>query len=281
MKSINKVKKYFVRAIYISLAISAIAASAYIARYYYDIYIARKQSDLLNGISIKDNLIIERQAFIEDEISSNDTENVDNTATTQVTERMLQLEQLQKENPDIIGWIEIENTNINYPVLQGSDNSFYVSHNYKKEKNISGAIFLDSSYVWEPPSSNLLIYGHNNQNGTMFEDLLKYKSKRFYEDHPVIRFTTNNEDAYYEIFSVFESQVYYKSQTDVFRYYYFVNAKNEKEFYEYVQNAKNASLYNIGIKPEYGEQLMTLSTCAYHTKDGRFVVVAKKNKQGS
>ena len=297
MSKINKKSwSFFAWSIYIILAIIIIATTAYISRYYYDMYLARQQSKLLDNISIDENNITNGEFLSTDnssednsvqdiliignsssEISSDEnSNNTINDTTTPKTERMLKIKELQKENSDIIGWIEIENTNINYPVLQGTDNSFYVSHNYKKQKNISGAIFLDKDYVWDPPSSNLLIYGHNNQNGTMFEDLLKYRYKSFYEQHPVIRFTTNNEDAYYEIISAFPSQVYYKSQTDVFKYYYFVNASNEKEFYEYVRNAKNASLYDTGKTAEYGDQLMTLSTCAYHTTDGRFVVVARK-----
>ncbi len=288
MKKDKKIINVFIRAIYIMLALLIIASVAYISRYYYDIYIAQKQSDLLDEISLDDNLTIEKQSAIQEENSLDNINNVDTPLVTDIvdtnqtnqehtiTERMLKLQELQKQNSDIIGWIEIENTNINYPVLQCSDNDFYVTHNYKKERNISGAIFLDKNYVWNPPSSNLLIYGHNNQNGTMFQDLLKYKNKKFYEQHPIIRFTTNNEDSYYEIFSVFESQVYYKSQTDVFKYYYFVNAKNEEEYNEFVENSKKSSLYDTGKTAEYGEQLMTLSTCAYHTQDGRFVVVAKK-----
>ena len=151
---------------------------------------------------------------------------------------MLKLDQLQKDNPDIIAWIEIENTNINYPVLQGNDNNYYLKHNYKKEYSINGSIFLDMNYNWNPPSTNLLIYGHNNKNNTMFQDLLKYKNKQFYEEHPIIKFTTINEEANYEILSVFESRVFNKSEQNVFRYYYFINAKNKEEFDNFINNAK-------------------------------------------
>lgn len=203
--------------------------------------------------------------------------NVDSTKVTeQKTERMLQLEELQKENSEIIGWLEIEGTNINYPVLQGKDNEFYMKNNYKKEKSKNGSIFLDKSYNWDIPSSNLLLYGHNNKNGTMFQELLKYKKEDFYKEHTKIKFTTNKEDSVYEIMSVFYSRVYYKNEKNVFRYYYFVNAENEQEYNDFVNNAKKASIYDTGITAEYGEQLLTLSTCEYSQEDGRFVVVAKK-----
>ena len=122
----------------------------------------------------------------------------------------------------------------------------------------------------------ILIYGHRNKKGLMFEDLMKYTKQDFYENHKTIQFTTNIEDSTYEILSVFYSRVYYKSEQNVFRYYYFVNAENEQEYNEYVNNCKKASLYETGVNAEYGEQLLTLSTCEYSQTDGRFVVVAKK-----
>lgn len=261
----NKNRKLLIIIIYILIIISLITAITYLLICYHNLSITLKQSNLLNEISIDKNIIAQN------EVSPDNDTNI-----VQKSERIIQVEELQKINPDIIGWIEIENTNINYPVLQGTDNSFYLNHDYQKEKNKNGAIFLDANYIWNPPSSNLLIYGHNNQNGTMFEDLLKYKNEKFYQEHPLIRFTTNTEDSYYEIISVFNSKVYYKSQNDVFKYYYFINANDENEFNEYIKNVKQASLYDTGKTAQYGEQLMTLSTCSYHTKDGRFVVVAKK-----
>ena len=198
--------------------------------------------------------------------------------TNEKTEKMLKLEKLQKENEDIVAYIEIDGTNINYPVLQASDNDFYMKKNYKKEYSKDGAIFVDKDYNWEKPSTNLLIYGHNNSNGQMFCDLLKYKDESFYQEHPTIKFTTNKEEAEYEIIAVFRSRVYYKSEKNVFRYYYFIDAENEEQFDSFVENSKKSSLYNTGKTAQYGDQLMTLSTCSYHTEDGRFAVVAKKKK---
>ena len=198
--------------------------------------------------------------------------------TDERTERMLQVEELKKENQDIVGWIEIEGTNINFPVLQGTDNQYYMEHTYTKEYSKGGSIFLDKSYDWNLPSTNLLLYGHNNKNGTMFQNLLKYKDESFYQEHPNIRFTTINDDCQYEIISAFLSRVYYEDEQNVFRYYYFINANDEIEYNNYIEESKKASLYDTGKSSEYGEQLLTLSTCSYHTEDGRFVVVAKKVK---
>jgi len=193
------------------------------------------------------------------------------------TERMVKLKELQKENSDIVGWLEIEGTKINYPVLQTDDNDFYMTRDYKKEYSREGSLFLDKDYDWTIPSSNLLIYGHNKIGSTeMFADLIKYKKQDFYNEHKTIRFTTAEEDAEYEIISVFLSRVYYKSEKNVFRYYFFINAETEEEFMDYVNNVKIASLYPIEATAKYGDQLITLSTCEYSQEDGRLAVVARK-----
>ena len=204
---------------------------------------------------------------------------IDNTQITDTkTERMLQIEELQKENQEIIGWLEIEDTNINYPICQTNNNDFYLTHNYKKEKASTGSLFLDKDFDMVNGSSNYLIYGHRNKQGLMFEDLMKYAKEDFYKKHTKIKFTTLKEDVDYEIMSVFYSRVYYQDEKNVFRYYYFVNAENENEYNNYVEQCKKVSIYDTGITAEYGEQLLTLSTCEYSQEDGRFVVVAKKVK---
>ena len=255
MKQIKGKRKKIYILIYIFLTLLIIFATVYILEYFLLKKEAIEESKLLNTIDVDESKITENE-----------------------TERMLQVKDLQMENPDIVGWIEIENTSINYPVLQGTDNEYYLSHNYKKEKSKKGSIILSKDYDWNLSSNNLLIYGHNVKNGEMFQDLLKYQDEEFYKDHPIIRFTTEKKDVEYEIISVFKSMVYYKSEKDVFKYYNFINPETEKEYNEFVENVKNLSLYNIDETAQYGEQLITLSTCSYHTEDGRFVVVGKEKE---
>ena len=224
---------------------------------------ARKESNLLNTIKIEENNTTENEVLTEEAKEQN------------VTERMLKVRELKKENPDIVGWIEIEGTKISYPVLQGEDNEYYLNHNYKNEKTANGSIFLNKDYDWNVPSTNLLIYGHNMKNGEMFTDLLKYASESYYIDHPIIRLTTENDDSEYEIFSVFRSKVFNKSETNVFKYYNFLNAENEEEYNDFVENAKKVSLYDTNITSNYNESLITLITCSYHIEDGRFVVIGR------
>lgn len=251
-KKENKSKKIIIISI---ITILILLICAFVGIYFYNKNKDNESKNALNIIKIDETKITEEK-----------------------TERILQLEELQKENEEIVAWIEIEGTNINYPVLQSKDNDYYMTHNYKKEYSKDGSIFLDKDYDWSIPSSNLLMYGHNNKNGTMFQDLMNYKQEQYYNEHPIVRLTTNKEDAKYEIIAVFLSRVYYKSEKNVFRYYYFINAQTKQEYDNYVEDSKKSSLYDTGKTAEYGDQLLTLSTCAYHTEDGRFVVVARKIK---
>ena len=191
-------------------------------------------------------------------------------------ELLNELQELKKENSDLIGWLKIEGTNINYPVLQKeNDNDYYANHNFKKEVSELGSIFLDKDCGIENPTDNFLIYGHRNTGGQMFETLTNYKEESFYTEHPTFQFATLDEVSEYQIIAVFQSQVYLKSQ-NVFKYYFFKDAKNKEEFDEYIENVKRLSIYEIEETANYGDQLITLSTCDYHTEDGRFAVVAKK-----
>lgn len=249
-KSNNKLKKI----VLLLLIVVFVCGIGYTIYYLYNSY-----KDKKDNTNILNNVIVD-----------------DTPVTEEKTEKMLQLEELQKENNEIIGWLEIEDTNINLPVCQTTDNDFYLTHNYKKEKSKGGSLFLDKNFDLVNGSSNYLIYGHRNTQGLMFEDLLKYSKEDFYNNHKTIKFTTNKDDSVYEIMSVFYSRVYYKKEKDVFRYYNFVNANNEEEYNDFVNNCKKSSIYDTGVTANYGDQLLTLSTCEYSQEDGRFVVVAKK-----
>ena len=277
MKKISKTKRKIIYySIYTILALLIILSIIYIINYFLSKKQAIQESQLLDKIEIDENQVKEANETTK-EANITTQENIQETINQQ-TEQILKVQKLQEENSDIVGWLEIEGTSINYPVLQGTDNEYYMTHNYKKQKSKNGSIFLTKDYDWSIPSSNLLIYGHNLNNGTMFQELLKYEKEKFYKEHPIIRFTTNKEDAEYEIISVFKSRVYYKTEKNVFRYYFFVNANSEAEYNEFVQNVKKASLYEIDKTAKFGDQLITLSTCSYHVEDGRFAVVGRKTK---
>ena len=178
------------------------------------------------------------------------------------------------ENSDFFGWLRIDGTKINYPVMQSEEPDFYLHHDFFKNESVSGTPYIGKSCTAE--SDNIIIYAHNMKNGTMFTDLLRYADESFYQKHPTICFDTVQESAEYSIVAAFREKVHTQDETDVFRYYNYVGALSESEYGDYIERIKAASIYDTGCTAVYGQKLITLSTCAYHTQNGRFVVVAVK-----
>lgn len=185
-------------------------------------------------------------------------------------------EELYRLNNDFVGWISIEDTVIDYPVMYSSyDREYYLHRDFDKEYNGAGSIFIDTASSLNPESDNILVYGHNMKTGTMFHSLLDYEDEEFYNDHKFISFDTIYGNGTYEVIAAFRTSIY-PSGYSGFKYYHFFNADNSYEFDEYVTNCKKLTPYNIETSAKYGDKLLSLSTCAYHSDNGRFVVVAKK-----
>lgn len=182
---------------------------------------------------------------------------------------------LKALNQDFFGWISIEGTAVNYPVMHTPENpEYYLHHDFEGGDSQSGVPFMDAAC--HDGCGNYLIYGHNMKNGSMFATLPSYAKRTFWEEHPAIRFDTLSDAGTYEVVAAFYSQVYEKEAENVFRYYDYTDLGKIDDFESYVAQVKAASQYDTGITPVYGDQLLTLSTCSYHTDDGRFVVVARK-----
>ncbi len=188
-------------------------------------------------------------------------------------------EKIYKENNDFVGWLRIEDTLIDYPVMHTPDDSengeYYIHRDFNRKDSAAGTLFMDAYSTINPFTDNVIIYGHNMNSGTMFHDLLNYQNQEFYENHKTFTFDTIYGDGTYEVIAAFYSQILPDNSAE-FKYYEFVNAADEEEFMEYVYNIKEMSVIDTDTKVEYGDVLLTLSTCAYHVEDGRFAVVAKK-----
>lgn len=182
---------------------------------------------------------------------------------------------LLNKNQRLIGWLKIEDTNIDYPVMQTVDNEYYLDHNLNQEYDRNGSIFMDKDCNVLEPSTNYILYGHHMKSGQMFGYLDRYSSEKYYEEHPYIQFDTIYEKGIYQVMYVFRSHVYSEDEI-AFKYYQFIDVNSEREFDSYMQEMAEMSYYDTGVTAEYGDQLLTLSTCDYQEKDGRFVVVAKK-----
>jgi len=184
--------------------------------------------------------------------------------------------ELHEQNPDMVGWVKIEGTAINYPVMYTpNDGDYYLNHGFDRKKAKSGVPFIDQRCAIDPPGTNTIIYGHHMKNGTMFADLAKYKDQKFWEQHPIVRFDTLTAQQQYVIIAVFQSKIF-RSDEDVFKHYNFINAHSQADFDRYIENIKQLSLYDTGITAEYGDELITLITCNYHDENGQMVVVARK-----
>ncbi|MCR5357796.1 MAG: class B sortase [Lachnospiraceae bacterium] len=182
---------------------------------------------------------------------------------------------LYLKNRSIVGWIRIEGTSIDYPVMQSSNEDYYLDHNFDQKKDNNGSIFIDSDCSIWPRSQNLIIYGHNMKSGKMFGTLDKYKDKSYWEKHPLIGFDTLYEKGEYQVMYVFNEVVHEEAEV-AFKYYQFVDANSAQEYKSNMDEMAAMSLYDTGVESYYGDSLITLSTCDYSEGSERFVVVARK-----
>ena len=185
---------------------------------------------------------------------------------------------LYLENADMVGWIQIEGTSIDYPVMQTpADPNYYLKHDFEKNYTDYGCPFAQANCDVQAPSDNLILYGHNMKDGSMFADLAKYRSKDFWQVHKTVWFDTELGSSAYEIFAVIHTTVQ-ADAADAFPFYRFVDAAVPEDFADYVSACKARALYDTGIFAEYGDKLLTLSTCDNITDDGRLLIIAKQTE---
>lgn len=184
-------------------------------------------------------------------------------------------EALYRENDDLVGWIKIDGTNINYPVVQSKDEpNFYLKHDFEKNYTDYGCPYAQQNCDVQAPSDNVVLYGHNMKDGTMFCDLTNYKSESFWAQHRTIQFDTLTQKNEYTVIAAFKGEA-----AELFAYNAFVDAATPEEFDAYVAAVKELALYDTGISATYGDKLITLSTCEYSFENGRMVVVAKRTSE--
>lgn len=174
------------------------------------------------------------------------------------------------------GWLKIDGTKIDDPVMYTPwDDDYYLTRNLDGKYYQSGILFIAKDSVFYPNYCNIIIHGHNMKNQTRFGSIKKYRNKSYYDEHKIIHFDTAEEKADYIVVAAFYARVLYVKE-EGFRYYRHDFFNNKAEFDDYIANIKEMSFYDTGVDVEYGDSLLTLSTCSYHTENGRFVVVAKK-----
>lgn len=179
------------------------------------------------------------------------------------------------KNKSVIGWLTIDGTNIDYPVMQTVNNDYYLNHNFEGKEDNNGSIFMDCNCDAVFRTTNMIIYGHHMKSGKMFGNLKKYESEDYCKEHNLIKFDTIYEKGLYEVMYVFRDTI--KDAGNVgFKYYQFFDAASEEEFDSNMQAMAEMSLYDTGVTAHYGDELLTLSTCNGSTSTARFVVVARR-----
>ena len=185
-------------------------------------------------------------------------------------------EEAHQRNGDMAGWLEIEGTNIDYAVMYTpEEQDKYLHLGFDGSYAGSGSLFI--GLPWNKYTNNTIIYGHNMYDGSMFGALHNYADVNYALDHRQIRFDTLYEQGVYEVFAAFYTQVHDEASQDlVFSFYLFADLADPTAFETFVTHVKFESVYDLGVTPQWGDQLLTLSTCDYRSEDGRCVVVAKR-----
>jgi len=262
-------------ALYASLFVAA-ACILYIAIY----HIAKNRSDRTTDLLSN----LREQAAGEAQLQSGDDGDsgtpiihyVDEPETPDILPEYVDL---YNQNKRLIGWLEIADINgepfLQYPVMQTTDNEYYLTHGFNQENDKNGCIFMDCDCDAIKPSDNLILYGHHMQSGRMFGNLVKYEDYNFYLTHKTIKFDTIYEHGEYEVMYAFRTSL--KNEDDIsFKYYRFIDANGAEEFNSYMNEMASMALYDTGVTAVWGDHLLTLSTCDYEEKNGRFAVVARR-----
>ena len=255
-----------VKIICLIAAVCLLGAAAFCSYHIYDHY--AKESEQEEAFEEIAEIVVQAQE------QENPEETLpDDAPVSEGDDVLAHYKELYLQNEHLVGWLSIAGTTINYPVMQTKDNpNYYLKHSFSKEYSDLGTPYVQENCDLDS-SDNLVIYGHHIKGGKMFGALEDYKSKSFYEEHKTIQFDTLTQQDEYEIIAVFKTVAY---SSEGFRYYDFVDAENEEAFNAYIEKCKELALYDTGVTAEYGDRLITLSTCEYSAQNGRLVVVAKK-----
>lgn len=264
-------KIIYIAAVVILLVVFVVSA-VYVISYFVDSAEQKAEYDELAGIVESIQKENPEDTKPTDSAGVPDPNDTASTAPIEDGGILLEYAPLYEMNDHMVGWLRIEGTNVNYPVMQTPDSrDYYLYRNFNKEYNIRGCLYARESCDIDTPSDNITIYGHNMNDGSMFHDLLDYQFKDFYEEHSLITFDTLTERHTYQIFAVFKTTA---TVGEGFSYHRFENAANQREFDNFVTTCKRLSFFDTGFTPQYGDKIICLSTCEYTLENGRFVVAA-------
>lgn len=209
-------------------------------------------------------------------MAAEETQAPESTEPSKEREYLPALQEKREENEDTVGWLTIEGTKIDYPVMYTpQDPEKYLHLGFDQKYSFAGLPFIDANCSLDPESDNLIIYAHNMLDGSMFRSLMKYEQKSYWQQHPTVKLDLWDEEREYEVLAAFRDRVYYKTE-NCFKFYKFIDAESEDSYREAIDYYKTHGCYDTGVTAQPGDRLLTLVTCAYHTDNGRFVVVARE-----
>ena len=189
-----------------------------------------------------------------------------------------EMKEIYRLNRDLVGWLTIPDTEIDYPVVQSSDRDYYLTHDFYGEPNNHGQIILDGQCDPYTPSYNLVISGHNMLDGSMFARLLYYSSHSFWQSHRFVEFDSLMERKQYVVFACFYSADYDEDE-EGFRYSADIRYRQDAE--QWLEEIRENQIYDTGVDAEFGDEFITLTTCTTQKrKDGRFVLVCRRIREG-
>ena len=240
----NKIKK-------IIILLFIVICFVGVVYYFYKVFIWNKS--LNDNSTLKSE--IDELVIMEDDEESNNKFNID-------------FESLKKKNSDTVAYIKVNNTKIDYVVVKGKDNDYYLHHNFNKKWNVAGWVFADYHNKFDESDKNIVIYGHNMKNGSMFGTLKTILNKKWYKNkkNNIVNLVTENGEYSYQVFSIYS--------IDSEDYYINTKFKNNKEFDKFVKKIKSRSIYNYKVDVSGNDKILTLSSCI-GTKGKRVVLHAK------
>ncbi|MBO5913650.1 MAG: class B sortase [Clostridia bacterium] len=253
-------KTVIVKLVAIVAALALIGSAVYLSLYFGDLSVQDGKIE-----NVRNNYELNRDDY---------TRNEDN--------QFSKFDYLKTLNPDVIGWISIDNTEVNNPVYQTIDNQYYVDHDMDKKKNTYGALFLDYRCNIDPKAltQNQIIYGHNMRYGAMFGSLDEYRDIEFAKKSAIIKFDSLYEQRAYKIFAI---MIVNDAEDETFGYSYTAYRSEftgDTDFLQWVDRSKQRSLYDFPVDVNAEDEVITLSTCCYDYTNARFVILARLVREG-
>lgn len=251
------------------LTVFLVFSLGYLALYRWDSWRQTKQNEELLKIAMKEARKVDLKVAEPPEEPANDAQKNDSRTSLSGYENLLKI------NPQIKGWIAIPGTRLSFPLLQGEDNDYYLNHDIYGQESRYGSIFVDYKADLYGGESNIIIYGHHMRDGNMFGSLKEYKNEAYYREHPSFFLFLPQEEREYEIIAVLNNNID-SGENEPFQYYNYERITDSGMFEEYYRYIKEYSIYDTGVTAENSDELITLCTCDYGSRDQRLLIVGRR-----